>query len=292
MKMILKKIVEGVARGVYRHRGAQYFSREVLKNANPQTYNLRLPSGKEIVYAHHSARRFDQLRRDIEIVSFSGSDRSRGKEPETVEWLNELSEEDVLWDVGANVGTYSIYAALEPGAKVLSFEPLASNYYGLNHNIFLNRDLIGSRIASVCVSLYRSNFSFSSLNVSSFGIQSSGNSYDVPIDAFGNEYVPYFKQGSIGASIDFLIEKLGLDSPTAIKIDVDGHEMGVLQGARNTLMREDLRRVVVEIDMAQEDLVDEVQSIFQRSGFMRGEARRSEAYDGKNMIYNIFFYRR
>lgn len=289
---MLKRFVRSVAHRVYSYRGAQFFAREVLEKANPQVQCMYLPNGKKLFYGNHSSKRFDQLRRDIEINSFDGEGKFRGKEPETVQWINELSTQDNFWDIGANVGTYSLYAALQIGAKVISFEPLAANYYGLNHNIFLNRIMIGERLTSVCVSLYGSEISFSSLNVSSFDIQSSGNSYDVPIDAFGNQYVPEFKQGSIGASVDFLIEKLGLEPPTAIKIDVDGHEMGVLKGARNTLMREGLRRVVVEIDMAQKDLVDEVQSLFQRSGFMKGEARRSEAYDGKNMIYNMFFCRR
>jgi hypothetical protein len=33
------------------------------------------------------------------------------KEPETIAWLDGLGPDDVLWDVGANVGMFSLYAA-------------------------------------------------------------------------------------------------------------------------------------------------------------------------------------
>ena len=50
------------------------------------------------------------------------------KEPETIEWINTFSDKDVFWDIGANVGVYTLYAALR-NIAVLSFEPSPSNYY-------------------------------------------------------------------------------------------------------------------------------------------------------------------
>jgi len=32
------------------------------------------------------------------------------KEPETIDWINSFRKEDVFWDIGANVGIYSIWA--------------------------------------------------------------------------------------------------------------------------------------------------------------------------------------
>ena len=34
------------------------------------------------------------------------------KEPETLEWIDGLPEGCVLWDIGANVGLYTVYATL------------------------------------------------------------------------------------------------------------------------------------------------------------------------------------
>ena len=56
------------------------------------------------------------------------------KEPETLEWIDSIGKEETLWDIGANVGLYSMYAA-QKGLKVLAFEPSPANYHLLNSNI-------------------------------------------------------------------------------------------------------------------------------------------------------------
>ena len=43
------------------------------------------------------------------------------KEPETATWLESISEGAILWDVGANIGPYSIYAAKKSSATVFAF---------------------------------------------------------------------------------------------------------------------------------------------------------------------------
>ncbi len=49
------------------------------------------------------------------------------KEPETLEWINHLPSGAILWDIGANVGLYSIYAAKKRECKVWAFEPSIFN---------------------------------------------------------------------------------------------------------------------------------------------------------------------
>jgi hypothetical protein len=34
------------------------------------------------------------------------------KEPETLNWIDQFKDESIFWDVGANIGLYSIYSAL------------------------------------------------------------------------------------------------------------------------------------------------------------------------------------
>ena len=45
------------------------------------------------------------------------------KEPETINWINTFKEKDIFWDIGANIGLYSIYASVISKCKVFSFEP-------------------------------------------------------------------------------------------------------------------------------------------------------------------------
>ena len=60
------------------------------------------------------------------------------KEPETLEWLDRLPEACTLWDVGANVGLYSVYAAKKKNFRVIAFEPSVFNLELLARNLFLN----------------------------------------------------------------------------------------------------------------------------------------------------------
>jgi len=61
------------------------------------------------------------------------------KEPETLEWIDRIPEKSVLWDIGANVGLYSCYAAKARGCRVFAFEPSVFNLEILARNIFLNQ---------------------------------------------------------------------------------------------------------------------------------------------------------
>ena len=71
------------------------------------------------------------------------------KEPETLDWIDGFSKEDVLFDIGANIGLYSLYAG-KRGVRVYSFEPEGQNYAGLAHNC-LNNKL--SNVTPYCMAL-------------------------------------------------------------------------------------------------------------------------------------------
>ena len=58
-------------------------------------------------------------------------------ERETIRWIHSMDEGDLLVDIGANVGTYSIFAAAN-NLKVIAIEPESSNYSALNRNIKIN----------------------------------------------------------------------------------------------------------------------------------------------------------
>ena len=60
------------------------------------------------------------------------------KEPETLEWIDSLKEGSVVWDIGANIGLYSCYAAKKKNCKVFAFEPSIFNLELLARNIYIN----------------------------------------------------------------------------------------------------------------------------------------------------------
>ena len=76
------------------------------------------------------------------------------KEPDTLAWIDSFFRPgDVIYDVGANIGQYALYAAkrFSKELKILAFEPEALNYAKLNKNIVLN-DMVGT-ITPYCLAL-------------------------------------------------------------------------------------------------------------------------------------------
>ncbi len=52
------------------------------------------------------------------------------QEPETLEWINSFNDKTkiIFWDIGANIGLYSIYATTRHSdIEVVSFEPSTNN---------------------------------------------------------------------------------------------------------------------------------------------------------------------
>src|SRR5262249_26099107 len=60
------------------------------------------------------------------------------KEADTIRWIDGFNNNAIFWDIGANVGVYSLYAAVKARATVLAFEPAAPNFYSLTRNVHLN----------------------------------------------------------------------------------------------------------------------------------------------------------
>lgn len=169
------------------------------------------------------------------------------KEPETLEWIRGFSAGDVFFDIGANVGTYSIYAANHCG-QVYAFEPESANYAVLNRNIRLN-DVAG-RVRAFPLAISESR-RLDSLRLQSTKAGAALHVFGHNLDFKSDSFTPAFEQGAIALSLDELVFDLGLTVPTHLKIDVDGLEAAVLAGAPRVLAHPTLRSVLVEINESQ-----------------------------------------
>ena len=138
------------------------------------------------------------------------------KEPETIEWINNFDVSDIVWDIGANVGVYSLYAARR-GLRVLAFEPNPGNYYILSKNIELNK--LDQRIDALCVALNDETL-LDSFYMKNMSLGDAENSFGEATDWRGCSFEPVFRQSMIGFSIDDFISTFGLSTPNHIKIDV------------------------------------------------------------------------
>lgn len=174
------------------------------------------------------------------------------KEPTTCPWIDTFKEGEVLFDVGANVGLYSIYAGAIKRARVFSFEPEALNYAELNKNIFVNG--LHGQVTAYCAAV-SDTFNVSALHLGGFGIGYSHHDFgenrwggDKTIGNRTVKKAERHQQGSIAISLDQLFKSGAIPAPNHIKIDVDGFEWKVFQGAQETLKNPTLKTVLLEVD--------------------------------------------
>lgn len=204
------------------------------------------------------------------------------KEPETLNWIENFDEKSVFWDIGANIGLYTCYAAKLKNCKVYAFEPSAFNLELLTKNIFLNK--ISS---SVIVAPYALTDKASE-NKFNFSLTERGGA----MSTFGenHEYVnkteKQFFYKTIGLSIDESIDFLKINQPDYIKIDVDGIEHLILKGGTKTLKK--TKSVLVEVDDNSKNQAKKVSEYLINAGFKFSEKKHSEMVEHSKFhsIYN------
>jgi FkbM family methyltransferase len=165
------------------------------------------------------------------------------KEPETLEWLREnLRDGDVFYDVGANIGLYSLYAAkLRPACRVFAFEPESHNFGSLCGNLLLNQ----VENATPCFFPLSSHETFAPFYV--YDLRPGGALHSLGRPSFLRDGPPLLKTGAIAVTIDVLVSRYGLPVPNLLKLDVDGNEEQILDGAAAVLASGSLRSILVEV---------------------------------------------
>ncbi|QGH72683.1 MAG: methyltransferase [Podoviridae sp. ctQNx1] len=209
------------------------------------------------------------------------------KEPDTIIWLNDMKPGEVLYDVGANIGQYSIYAA-KRGVKVYAFEPEAQNFAILQKNIFLNK-LTNCTAFPICLS---DEIVINTLRLSGLIAGGSCHSFGADMDYHGNEKHFQHEQGSIAVPMDYFLAHTQAQPPDHIKIDVDGFEHLVLDGADDCIGF--VKTILCEMDSKRKEHMDWMHLLCDKYGFHVDEkqiecARRKDgSFEG---IGNIVFYR-
>jgi FkbM family methyltransferase len=178
--------------------------------------------------------------------------RMLDKEPITIAWIDTFKPGETLYDVGANVGMYTIYAAVTRGSRVYAFEPESLNYAELCKNIFLND--LNQQVLGYCLALSDID-KIDQLLLSEFGIGISHHDFQENSWVSDKQFSPDWfvsrenrrPQGCIGRSLDSLLAE-GLPVPDHVKIDVDGLEHRVIHGMKGLLQRPELKTVLLEIN--------------------------------------------
>ena len=167
------------------------------------------------------------------------------KEPDTLDWLDGFEPGTCYFDIGANIGQFSLYPAKKYGQKVeiYAFEPQSNNYYALNKNIYLNQ--LKDSITAYCVAISGES-KFDKLYVPKF--IPGGNRSQFGEESQAAMGVPTSHiQGMFGITLDDLCEKWNFPYPHYMKIDVDGIEISILRSASKVLKHPNLKSVIVEL---------------------------------------------
>ena len=188
------------------------------------------------------------------------------REPETLRWIDGFEIPCRYWDIGANVGEFVLYAALRPGISVVAFEPAAANYAALCRNIEVNRR--GGQVRAFCLAL-GDRTQLGSLNLSDSEVGSAFSSFESTEDCFGRPLDIAFSQSTIGFAIDEFRHMFDLPPPNYLKLDVDGTEAQILDGAAATLADPALRSVLIELEEATTARNARIIERLERAGFVR-----------------------
>lgn len=208
------------------------------------------------------------------------------KEPDTIKWLKKMEPGDVLFDIGANMGQYSMLAA-SYGIKVHAFEPEAQNFALMVRNIEVNQ--YAHKITPWPLALSDAA-SFDILHLSGTIPGGSCHSFGTSKDFRGNDHQFPHSQGSCAITLDEFTDKYGFAQ--YIKIDVDGFEHLVMKGGLRAFAK--AKSILIEINTKYPAHMEYVLPKMAELGFEYDaaqalESRRKEGpFEG---VGNIIWYR-
>lgn len=152
--------------------------------------------------------------------------------PDMAFLLHVLRDDDLFIDVGANVGSYTILACSAIGASGYAFEPVASTYKRLTENIRLNHLEDRVQCFNIGVGREQGRLAFTS-----------------KMDTTNHALAPgEHSDNTINVEVSTLDAELEGEWPSLIKIDVEGYETPVLEGAFETLKKQTLHSVIMELN--------------------------------------------
>lgn len=184
------------------------------------------------------------LRADFDATTDRGGGTIRwmydAEEQFLTDIINDLNEDDVFFDVGANLGIFSCFAASRiTQGHIVAFEPYPPNVRQLKRNLSYNADKSDYDILDVALSDSHGSISFTS-----------------PDDDPGNQTAnisPTDDSIEVEAITgDELVDGGSVPSPTVVKIDVEGAEPLVIDGLEKSLNKSSCRLLYCEIHLPTE----------------------------------------
>jgi FkbM family methyltransferase len=168
------------------------------------------------------------------------------REPDTLAWIETFSPDEVLWDIGANIGVFTLYAARVAGARVVAFDPLPMNHAGLTRNLYING--LTDKVNAFCAAVSdRTEIARLRVPAEANTPGGAGGVFNDEKDNFGKAVAAVYELGALGFGIDDFLDKFDIPFPNHIKLDIDGIQGRVIAGARTTLRDARLKTAMIEL---------------------------------------------
>jgi len=214
------------------------------------------------------------------------------KEPETLEWIDSFEKKDkiIFWDIGANIGLYSIYSVLRnENVSTISFEPSTSNLRVLSRNISINN--LENKIKILSVPLSNKENQFLTMNEGDFIEGGALNTFGENYDFAGELFDTKMKYKILGTTIKNLLDNNILEIPNYIKIDVDGIEHLILEGAGEYLKDKRIKSLSIEINEDFKEQYNKVIEIMDQNEFkLLHKKHNDEMFNNSKKFSKVFNY--
>ena len=213
------------------------------------------------------------------------------KEPETLEWIDGFKKNEKInfWDIGSNIGLYSIYAALKyENIKVNAFEPSSSNLRVLSRNISINN--LQNKILINQFPLTNKDKSYQLMMEGVFREGGALHSFGKNLNFEGKKLNVKNNYMIFGFSINYLIKELKFEVPDYIKIDVDGLEHHILEEADEILKDNNLKSLLIEINENFTEQSENVKNIMKKFNFKLIKKDQSKYINLSEPFKNSFNY--
>jgi len=193
------------------------------------------------------------------------------KEPETLEWIDSIPAGSVLWDIGSNVGLYSVYAAKRRDCRVWAFEPSVFNLELLARNIHANQ--LTDRICIVPLAL--------SNRLGASQMRMTTTEWGGALSTFGQDYgwdgkaiQQVFEFQTVGLSMEDAVQRLSIPRPDYLKMDVDGIEHLILMGGAEVMRG--IKGILIEVNDDFHEQAEQCQKLLIEAGLVMKEKRHSQ----------------
>jgi FkbM family methyltransferase len=202
--------------------------------------------GKKLVKLLHAGH---QIENEIYWRGFEGCHEK--KSMQVFAGIVENLDPKVVWDIGANSGTYGVLAkALKPDSEVIFFEPIPKAVELVKANLELNQ--FDAKIFEIALGDFDGEGEIFFPKRHDFATSVTVNQDTVPKGIESDAMIIQVQR------LETLIAKHGLDSPDLVKLDVETYEYEVLEGWGSNFPAE----AIFLIEILREDLAQKIVKYF------------------------------